>query len=54
MNDWKNILTSHSDQTWKFGTPLRESRVSQPQEGYQLNEKFNFKKGYQQLFYYKV
>ena len=54
MNDWKDILTSHSDQTWKFGTPLRQSRVSQPKEGYKLEEKFNFKKGYQQLFYYKV
>ena len=54
MKGWKDILTKGKDQTWKFGTPLRESRVSKPKQGYTLNEEFNFTKGYQILFYYRV
>jgi hypothetical protein len=51
---WKEILTSGKDITWDFGTPLESKNLSQAKEGYFLNEKFNFTKGYQILFYYRV
>ena len=54
MDNWKTLLTKNKNETWKFGTPLRDTRVSQPKKGYKLNEEFNFTKGYQILFYYRV
>jgi len=54
MNEWKDILISGQDKTWNFGSPIRDSYPSQKKEGYELTEKFNFTKGYQILFYYRV
>ena len=53
MDGWKDLLTKNTNKTWKFGTPLREDKISQRKEGYLLNEEFNFTKGYQMLFYYR-
>ena len=53
MNGWKNLVTKNTNKTWKFGTPLREDKISQRKDGYVLNEEFNFTKGYQMLFYYR-
>ena len=54
MDEWKDILVSGQDKTWNFGSPLDSKKLSQRKEGYRLNERFNFTKGYQILFYYKV
>ena len=51
---WKNILTTGKNMTWNFGSPLESKKLSQRKDGFLLNEKFNFTKGYQILFYYKV
>ena len=51
---WKNRLVKGRDQTWSFGSPLQSKKLSQRKDGFILNEQFNFTKGYQILFYYKV
>ena len=50
---WKRKLINGRDIEWGFGTPLKSNNPSKKKEGYILNEKFNFKKGYQMLFYYR-
>ena len=44
---------SSRDIQWGFGSPQNTNNPSQKKEGYTLDQKFNFKKGYQLLFYYK-
>tara|TARA_B110000444_G_C18837248_1_gene596751 strand:- start:1472 stop:2944 length:1473 start_codon:yes stop_codon:yes gene_type:complete len=51
--NWKKKLINGRDIQWGFGSPLKQNDPSKKKEGYVLNEKFNFKKGYQLLFYYK-
>ena len=51
---WKDILTSGKNITWDFGSPLDSKNLSRVKDGYLLSEKFNFKKGYQILFYYRI
>ena len=54
MDEWKDLLVKGTNETWSFGSPLNSKKLSQKKEGYILNEKFNFTKGYQILFYYRV
>ena len=51
--NWKQKLTSGKNTTWNFGSPQNTINPSKKKEGYILDQKFNFNRGYQLLFYYK-
>tara|TARA_Y100000816_G_C26086996_1_gene573761 strand:+ start:116 stop:877 length:762 start_codon:yes stop_codon:yes gene_type:complete len=51
--NWKNKLINGKNSNWNFGSPLETNNPSIKKEGFGLGETFNFKHGYQLLFYYK-
>jgi len=51
--DWKKKLINGKNITWNFGSPQNTNNPSIKKEGFVLDQKFNFKQGYQLLFYYK-